>query len=200
MIAERVSATTTELVQRCLRGDSHAWVALVDRYASLVKSVALRHGLSAPEAEEIVQDVFAALAQTLHTIEDPERLPGWLLTAARRLCWRAVQKRRREAPHEGADLSESDDQGGAQPLFVTIPSMEEMTDNWHKQEMLGAGLARLGERCRTLLSLLFLADDEPSYDDVARQTGIARGGIGPTRTRCLQQLRSILEGLGFARD
>ena len=53
------------------------------------------------------------------------------------------------------------------------------------------------ERCRSLLTLVFLTASEPSYDDIAAQLGIPKGSIGPTRNRCLQQLRAILEGLGF---
>jgi DNA-directed RNA polymerase specialized sigma24 family protein len=76
--------------------------------------------------------------------------------------------------------------------------MAELLEGWHRQEVLAAGFARLGERCRTLLTLIFLDQEEPSYDDVSAQLGIPKGSIGPTRNRCLQQLRSLLEGLGFA--
>ena len=200
LLAESLPHSTTELVRRCLGGDQPAWQQLVDRYARLVYSCGVRHGLSAPETEELAQEVFTTLAQTLHTIADPERLPGWLMTSARRLAWRLVQKRRREFPVEAADLGESDDHASLQPLFTSMPTMDELANEWHRQDLLGAGMARLGERCRDLLGLLFLAEAEPSYAEISARLGIATGGIGPTRTRCLQQLRSILEGLGFERD
>jgi DNA-directed RNA polymerase specialized sigma24 family protein len=38
---------------------------------------------------------------------------------------------------------------------------------------------------------------EPSYEEISERLGIPKGSIGPTRNRCLQQLRSILEGMGF---
>jgi DNA-directed RNA polymerase specialized sigma24 family protein len=56
----------------------------------------------------------------------------------------------------------------------------------------------LNARCRRLLTLLFLDPDEPSYEEISAQLGIPKGSIGPTRNRCLQQLRLALEGLGFA--
>jgi DNA-directed RNA polymerase specialized sigma24 family protein len=46
------------------------------------------------------------------------------------------------------------------------------------------------------LLLLFLDHTEPSYDEISEQLGLPKGSIGPTRNRCLQQLRTILEGLG----
>jgi DNA-directed RNA polymerase specialized sigma24 family protein len=63
--------------------------------------------------------------------------------------------------------------------------------------MLQAGMMRLGSRCRDLLYLIFLDPGEPSYDDISTQLGMPKGSIGPTRNRCIAQLREILTGLGF---
>ena len=35
------------------------------------------------------------------------------------------------------------------------------------------------------------------YDSMAEQLAMSKGSIGPTRIRCLQQLRAILEGLAI---
>lgn len=185
------------LVQGCLRGEAGAWEGLLARYLRLVNSVGVRHGLQPHEVEDMAQETFAALAQALPTLDDPEALPAWLMTTSRRLCWRMVQKRRRESLPEQDDLGAADLPARAIPLFSTMPSMDEMRGEWQRQEALAAGLSRLGERCRTLLTLLFLESSEPSYDEISARTEIPKGGIGPTRTRCLQQLRSILTGLGF---
>lgn len=192
--------TASELVRRCLHGESGAWAALIDQYARLVRAVALRHGLSATEVDDVAQEVFLSLAQALHTIDEPERLPAWLMTTTRRLCWRVVQKRRREHPAEGADLSEDDADAGGRPLFPAMPGMDAIADEWHRQEYLARSMRALGDRCRSLITLLFLDSDEPSYDEIAARTGIPKGSIGPTRIRCLEQLRSILEGLGYTQS
>ena len=188
------------MIERCLRGDAEAWRALVDRYARLVHSIPVRYGLSQPEVDDVGQEVFLALAQNLHRIEDPERLPAWLLTTARRASWRALKQRKREQPGVGEDVGEIE-----LDLALAVgrtggsaPSMRELLLGWGRQEALGQAMARLRERCRTLLTLLFLDPDEPSYDEISARLDISKGSIGPTRTRCLAQLRSILEGLGFS--
>jgi DNA-directed RNA polymerase specialized sigma24 family protein len=130
-------------------------------------------------------------------IDDPERLPSWLMTTTRRLCWRVVQKRRREHPVEEADLREGDSGAGVRPLFHTMPTMDAIAEEWHRQEFLTRSMTALGDRCRRLITLLFLDRGEPSYDEIEATMGIPKGSIGPTRTRCLQQLRTILEGLGY---
>ncbi len=76
------STTTTLLVKRCLAGDAIAWQQLVDTYARLVHSIPVRHGLSQDEVSDVGQEVFIALAKNLHQLEDPERLPAWLVTTA----------------------------------------------------------------------------------------------------------------------
>lgn len=195
--------TTTDLVDRCLSGDAHAWQQLVNRYARLVHSIPVRHGLTPDEVNDVGQEVFLALAQSLHQIEDPEKLPSWLITTARRFSWRVLQKRRNEYTGEQSDIG--DEQAPAnvsqmQPVFSKIPSMNELLEGWNRQELLAKAMTQLQERCRRLLSMLFLDTSEPSYEEISSQTGLPKGSIGPTRIRCLQQLRTILEEMGFAED
>lgn len=191
--------STTTLVQRCLAGDASAWQQLVDRYARLVHSIPVRHGLTSDEVNDVGQEVFLALAQHLHQIEDPERLPSWLVTTARRFSWRVLQKRRNEYTGEKSDISEEQalDATAIQPVFSKTPSMNELLEGWNRQELLVQAMSHLQDRCRQLLRMLFLDASEPSYDEISNQTGLPKGSIGPTRIRCLQQLRSILEEMGF---
>jgi len=188
--------TNAELIDRCLHGDAKAWEQLVDRYARLVYSITNRYRLSAIEADDIFQDTYWALAQHLHEIQDPERLPAWLITTARRLIWRAVAKRRLEQPVEEDELTESA-YADLVEQSAPMPTLQELLDGWQRQEVLAQGLQWLGERCRQLLIMLFLDQAEPSYDEISERLGLPKGSIGPTRTRCLQQLRLALEGLGF---
>ncbi len=195
--AER-DAETVALVSRCLGGDSRAWNQLIDRYSRLVHSVPVRYGLSTAEADDVGQEVFLALAQSLHTIDAPERLPAWLLTTARRITWRAVQRRKAEYPLD--DEPDNPETGPANHTLLTTPSMETLLHGWQLQTSLRDGLLKLGDRCRELITTIFLDPSEPSYDEISARLGLPKGSIGPTRNRCLQQLRSILEGLGFAAD
>jgi RNA polymerase sigma factor (sigma-70 family) len=190
--------TNHELIERCRHGDAGAWQRLVQRYARLVHSVPVRYGLTPSEVDDIGQEVFLALAQQLQQIADPESLPAWLLTTARRASWRTLQKRKLEQPLSAVDLTEASVEEKWQPVGTRAPSMAELLQGWQRQEALTQGMTTLGDRCRDLLTLLFLDQREPSYDDISDELGIAKGSIGPTRNRCLQQLRTILEGLGFS--
>lgn len=191
------SLSNTQLIQHCIHGESTAWEQLVNRYARLVRAVPARYGLTAIEVDDIGQDVFMALAQSLPEIDDPERLPAWLITTARRLSWRVLQKRNREYPAYEGDVTEVELPPIAQVVAQAPPTLNDLLAGWQRQEALHQGMDRLSERCRELLVLIFLDQDEPSYDEISLRLTIPKGSIGPTRNRCLQQLRSILEGLGF---
>jgi len=201
------SPSNTELVQSCLNQDPDGWRRLVQRYANLVHSVPVRYGLSPMEVDDVGQEVFLILAQNIHQIEDPERLPGWLTTTARRVTWRAMQKRRREQPAEGVDLDDpfaaiaeqlSDHNPSVHVFGSTSPTIQELLEGWSQQEIVQMGLDQLGNRCQQLITMLFLDPDEPSYDEISERLDMPVGSIGPTRNRCLHKLRSILERSGFS--
>lgn len=192
--------TNHELIHRCRHGDATAWQRLIHRYARLVHSVPVRYGLMPAEVDDIGQDVFLALAQHLHQIADPESLPAWLITTARRASWRALQRRKREQPLSEINLTDVETEHLLQPVGHQAPSLQELLEGWEYQEALVQGMTKLGERCRELLTLIFLDQREPSYDEISSSLGIAKGSIGPSRNRCLHQLRTILEGMGFTAE
>ena len=112
-----------------MKGDSNAWALLVQRYARLVHAVPVRHGLSPSEVDDVGQEVFLALAQHLHEIEDPERLPAWLVTTACRMSWRALQRHRAERPIEEL-LDESEERMTGKPLASPLPTPDELVAGW----------------------------------------------------------------------
>jgi hypothetical protein len=50
---------------------------------------------------------------------------------------------------------------------------------------------RMGQRCQQLLRLL-MTEPAPAYDEIAAALDMPVGSIGPTRGRCLEQLRHLL--------
>ncbi len=189
------SPTNQDLVRRCLVGDARAWEALVDRYARLVRSVPARHGLEQEDIKDVTQDVFLSLARHLHQLEDPETIGKWLLVTARHRSWRVAQKLAKERPVATADLSDAATGATTVQLFRPPLGLSELTELWAQRELLSSGLQKLGKRCQQLLYLLFLDPEQPAYEQICSCLAIPKGSIGPTRKRCLEQLRSILEAL-----
>ena len=181
-----------QLVAACQKGEAWAWDALVDRYKRLVYSVALRVGLSQEDAADVFQTVFAVLLENLHKLRDPQGLAAWLITTAKRTSWNVMRKRQREV----ASRENMERQVTGVGFGKGSESWDE--ERWADQVLVREALELLGERCKRLLRMLYYDRTEPSYQQVSRQLGIPLGSIGPTRARCLQKMRRILQGLGIS--
>lgn len=173
-----------ELIKACQRGEQAAWDQLVDQYGRLVYSIPRRYGLTDADADDVFAAVWATAFKSLDALRDDTRLSAWLITTTHRECWRIGKKRGydRELDQAMPDISE--------------PAPDQ-SETWERQHQVRTALRRLGGRCEELLTALFLQSGEPHYDTIATQLGMPVGSIGPTRARCFQKLRDILQEVGM---
>jgi hypothetical protein len=82
--------------------------------------------------------------------------------------------------------------GGDTPADEPVLTAEQHVALWE-------AFQRLSEWCqRVLRALIVDADDgPPSYRLVAAQLQTSAGSLGPTRARCLSQLRKLLDSYGI---
>ena len=181
-----------QLIELCLGGDEAAWEALVSRYQRLVYSIPLRMGMGEDAASDVFQSVWVRLLEHLGGLKDREKLASWLITTTTRECWRASNRGRREAPiGEGGDADE------ALPrleIADTRPLAEQEQLQLVEQQRLRQAVDALADRCRSLVEMLYYEEDRPSYEEISRRLGMPVPSIGPTRARCLEKLRKLLEG------
>lgn len=173
-----------ELVRRAIDGDDAAWRALVDRYTGLVWSVVRGFRLDHAAAADASQTVWLRLVQHLDRIEDPRRLAGWLATTARRECLHSLRGSGRELPN--ADLL---DAPGVAPR---ADSPEAHLLDSERELLLWRAVGGLSKRCQLLLRVLAHEPDR-SYADISSALQMPIGSIGPTRARCLDQLRRSMD-------
>jgi RNA polymerase sigma factor (sigma-70 family) len=183
-----------ELVRAAAAGDAGAWEKLVRRFSSLVWSVARGHGLATADAEDVFQVTWLRLAQHIGRLHQPERVGAWLATTARHESLRVIRATARLTPLP--DLEEI-----APPLDAPTPEEETVIAEDSALEsrrslMLWHAFEEMGDRCRVLLRVL-MSTPPLSYAEVGALLGIPVGSIGPTRARCLQRLRDLLELRGI---
>ena len=179
----------TELLRAAEDGDVAAWNSLVERFTNLLWSVARGHRLGDADAADVVQTTWLRLVENLGRIQDPERLPGWLATTARRECLRTLRRSGRELPTQ-TDETTFDLTDTAAPLDARLIIEERDAQLWQCFEA-------LQPRCQQLLRVL-LADPAPSYADVSAALDLPIGSIGPTRGRCLERLRALARERGLS--
>jgi len=174
------------LIRAANDGDEAAWGTIVDRFTGLVWATARAHRLPPSDAADVAQTTWLRLVENLDRIKDPERLGAWLATTARRECLRHIRLRGREIVTGEYDLFETPwDDRTEQRLIAR-----------ERNTAFRRAFARISERCQALLRLL-AAPESPSYDEIASALGMPIGAIGPTRSRCLDQLRRTPELAGL---
>ena len=184
------------LLLACRRGDSAAWAALVARYQKLIYTIPRRAGLDDDQCADVFQQTFQALFEHLERIDQPERVRAWLVTTARRTTERLRQRNARwQALPES--VASGSDETPVQECLDPAPLPDEVLTQLEEQHLVRTGVAALEERCRRLLTLLFYDPQQLPYAEIAAQIGIPTGSIGPTRNRCLQKLRTLLQEMGF---
>jgi RNA polymerase sigma factor (sigma-70 family) len=185
-----------DLIAACLKGDAAAWDALIKRYAALIYSIGRRMGLSDSDNDDVFQDVCVILLEHLADLRDTARLSSWLISTTKREVWR-LRKRRGVALASELGEGEWALEGTTDIHSRSASSPEADIMALEDQQMMREALTRLQDRCRRLLTLLYGVDDPPSYQEIADEFALPVGSIGPTRARCLQQLRKLLMETGF---
>lgn len=189
-VSTRVGASVTDLVERAAGGDASAWNALVERYTNLLWSVGRSHRLSDADCGDVVQTTWMRLVENLGRIEDPERLPGWLVTTARRECLRILKR-------SGREVMGGTDDTALDVVDERAPALDAHLLTEERDVALWQCFSRLSERCQQLLRVL-MAAEPPAYAEVSASLGMPIGSIGPTRMRCLDRLRLLTRDTGYA--
>ncbi len=86
----------SDLVRRCLEGDTAAWDTLVQTHWKRVFSVAYKFVARLDEAEDLTQEIFVKLFRALPTYDGRASFETWLTRISRNLCIDYYRRRRRE--------------------------------------------------------------------------------------------------------
>jgi RNA polymerase sigma factor (sigma-70 family) len=170
------------VVRAARNGDRKAWNSLVARYSGLIWGVARAHRLGDADAADVYQTTWLRLVEHLDEIRNPEGLGSWLATTARHECLRVLRVGQRHVLTDGFDLTEQAADEAA--LDARLLAGERDAALWR-------AFSEISARCRRLLRML-VADPPPSYEEVGAALDMPIGSIGPTRGRCLGQLRERL--------
>ncbi len=179
------------LLDRVSEGDQDAWRYLVEHHGPMVWGAARAYSMNRADAEDVCQVTWVLLAENLHKLRQPDALPAWLATTARREALRLVKARRRETP------------AGVDTLLLDVADVADGPENRAVRtavlSRVAQAFAGLSQRCQQLLRVMAVAPDT-SYNQIATALGMARGSIGPKRNRCLTALRRSLAATGMPEE
>ena len=170
--------TDARLVARCRAGDDSAWALLVERFSRYVYAICSQgFRLSQHDSEDVFQDVFAKAYENLSKLRNDDAIRPWLAQLTRRLCIDRLRLLARNAPTDtDPDEREFDD------LLATLDEAMDVR----------AALDGVGDPCREILDRFFCRDE--SYRTIGDFLEIPAGTIASRISRCLEKLRSELDG------
>ncbi|HEX4575060.1 MAG TPA: sigma-70 family RNA polymerase sigma factor [Gemmatimonadales bacterium] len=144
-------------------------------YAALVRFL-YRKVWDVERAEDLAQEAFARAL-----VHRPASLRGWLFVVAANMARDEARRAARERRH--LTLLKS---APAEPA----PASDEVMEAESERARVRAALEQLTPRDR---EVLLLWDAGLSYEEIAAQTGLARGAIGTTLARARRRLVSAFE-------
>jgi len=159
-----------DLLPGCRSGDETAWRMLVDRYTRKVFGLAYRFTGRADEAEDLTQEVFVKVYQTLHRYREADGpLGAWLMAVARNHAIDNYRRRRQERTRRTEDPA----------VLEKAPSGDEHPvaglEREQRARLVHRGLRALPHDLR--LPLILRALQGLSYEEIAASLAVPLGTV-----------------------
>jgi RNA polymerase sigma-70 factor (ECF subfamily) len=164
-----------DLVRACREGDQRAWAMLVERFSRYVYAIALQaFRLSAQDAEDVFQEVFARTYEHLDRLHSDESIRPWIGQLTRRLAIDRLRLARRESlGDEALELIEGQADSELEQIELALS--------------VRAAMETLPEHCQEILDRFFARGQ--SYHEIGVALELPMGTIASRISRCLAKLR-----------
>jgi RNA polymerase sigma-70 factor, ECF subfamily len=177
-----------QLVRRCLAGEDSAWEDLLKTHNRKVYNLCYRFTGRTNEAEDLTQEVFIKIFQTLRTYDEAQgTFSTWLNRVARN---HLVDHYRRT--HKDRLTSSLEDEPG---VLQETPSREEhpvaRIESRERHELLQAALDRLSPDMREAVVLRDFQDLD--YEEIAQVLGVPQGTVKSRINRGRLELARVIK-------
>ena len=182
-----MTTTDVDLLPRCRGGDQAAWRELVALHTRKVFGLAYRFTGRVDEAEDLTQEVFVKVYQTLGRYRESDGpFGGWLMAVARNHAIDHYRRRKQER------LRRADDPA----ILEGAPAREEHPmaglEREERRHLVHSGLRALPPDLRVPLILRDL--QELPYEAIASELGIPLGTVKSRINRARLELAKRLVG------
>ncbi len=175
-----------EIIGRVLGGDREAFAALVDAYKGPIFRLAFRMTGSAQDADDLTQETFLRVFQSLGRFRAGERFFPWLYTVSLNVIRNHLRKAKGLEESAGRGMPESADPR-SDPSAAAIGR--------EQSRRLQSYLLRLPVPVREALILRFY--EGMGFEDIASMTGDTISSAKMKVYRGLEKIRMMMEADGF---
>ncbi len=184
----------SQIVRRCMDGDSGAWAELVREHHRRVYGLCYRFTGSAADAEDLTQDVFLKIFSNLASFDTGRgSLQVWITTMTRNLLVdnfrRTKNQRATSSLDDGWDQTE--ELKPVDRLTSHSPSPHEMAAKKELEKMVQNALSHVSVELREAVILRDLQDMD--YKEIAQVLQIPEGTVKSRISRGRAELARLLE-------
>lgn len=177
-----------ELVTRCLGGDNSAWEALLQSHTRKIYNLCYRFTGRPSEAEDLTQEVFIKIFQTLKTFDAAQgTFPTWLARVARN----HLVDHYRRTKKDRVTSSLEDEVGGMEEKPSPTVEPVAQVESRERKELLQRALDRLSPDLREAVVLRDLQDLD--YDEIAQVLGVPEGTVKSRINRGRLELARVVK-------
>ena len=196
-VGAQVESDWSEVVRRCLSGESPAWTELVRAHHRRVYALCYRFTGSGTDAEDLTQDVFLKIYANLATFDTNRgSLHVWITTLTRNLL--VDHFRRSRNLRITGSLDEGWEESGESRPLLPIDRLEAKGPSQHDQatrreleKMVQQALTQVSPELREAVILRDLQDLD--YKEIAQVLGIPEGTVKSRISRGRAELARLLE-------
>ena len=126
-----------KLVAESLGGNREAFRQIVERYQTLISSLAYCATGNVSQSEDLAQETFVTAWKKLADLREPDRLRPWLCGITRFLISKEFRRQGREPVHAAESLEAVDEWVSPEPLpSDQVISEEEKAILWRSRELI----------------------------------------------------------------
>ena len=184
----------SQIVRRCMDGDSGAWAEMVRAHHKRVYGLCYRFTGNAADAEDLTQDVFLKIYSNLASFDLTRgSLQVWITTMTRNLLVDNFRRTRHQRATGSLDdgWDDSEEMKPIDRLTATGSTPHELAAQKELAAMVQNALARVSVELREAVILRDLQDLD--YKEIAQVLGIPEGTVKSRISRGRAELARLLE-------
>ena len=184
----------SNIVHRCMDGDSGAWAEMVRTHQKRVYGLCYRFTGNAADAEDLTQDVFLKIYSNLGSFDAARgSLPVWITTMTRNLLVDNFRRTRNQRATGSLDdgWDQAEELKPADRLEAKGPSPHEFAARKELANMVQGALAKVSVELREAVILRDLQDLD--YKEIAQVLAIPEGTVKSRISRGRAELARLLE-------
>ena len=177
-----------ELVRRCLDGENPAWEGLVRAHSRKVYNLCYRFTGRIQDAEDLTQEVFIKVFQTLRSYDSAQgTFSTWLNRVARNHLVDHYRRTRKDRVTSSLD----DDSTPLPELPSTRAAPTASVESRERRELLQAALDQMSPDLREAVVLRDLQDLD--YQEIAQVLGVPQGTVKSRINRGRLELARVIK-------